>query len=128
MNEVRDGTRKQMYTVCECTRNNVCLFIKILLNMIDFGMNPQEALDQPRFRVQLTNNDTVVGNNILLEQGISEKEGDGLRGLGYNVKSGQTFENFGKGQIIHQQLSKESKQRVYWAGSDPRGDGMAVGF
>ena len=98
--------------------------------MINFNMDPQEALDQPRFKVELTNNDKVVGNKIFLEQGISEEVGDGLRGLGYNVECGKTFENFGRGQIIQQKLFtvEGERRRVYWAGSDPRGDGMAVGF
>lgn len=98
--------------------------------MIDFGMDPQAALDQPRFQVQLTNNDEVIGNQVLLEQGIPDEVGGDLRELGYNVLSGRTFEAFGRGQIIQQQIvSKDNEQRrVYWAGSDPRGDGMAISY
>ena len=98
--------------------------------MIDFSMDPQEALDQPRFKVELTNHDKVVGNKVLLEQGILDQVGEELKALGYDVQSGVTFEDFGRGQIIQQQIvsNDNNQRRVYWAGSDPRSDGIAIGY
>ncbi|XP_028406651.1 uncharacterized protein LOC114529104 [Dendronephthya gigantea] len=105
--------------------------VQILLNMIHYGMDPQEALDKPRFQVNVSNTDHTVGNTILLEQGISRHVAEDLRRMGYNVEHDTTFAMFGRGQIIQERMSKgkdEGKVRVYWAGSDPRADGMAMGF
>jgi gamma-glutamyltranspeptidase/glutathione hydrolase len=97
--------------------------------MINFGMDPQEALDKPRFKVAVSNTDHAVGKTIQLEQGITQDVAEGLRTMGYNVEHDSTFLNFGRGQIIQEKMSggKEGR-RVYWAGSDPRADGMAIGF
>jgi gamma-glutamyltranspeptidase/glutathione hydrolase len=97
--------------------------------MINFGMDPQEALDKPRFKVAVSNTDHAVGKTIQLEQGITQDVAEGLRTMGYNVEHNSTFLNFGWGQIIQEKMSggKEGR-RVYWAGSDPRADGMAIGF
>ena len=99
--------------------------------MINFGMDPQEALDKPRFKVVVSNTDHAVGNIVQLEEGITLDVAEGLRTMGYNVEHGSTFLNFGRGQIIQERMSRSKdggEVRVYWAGSDPRGDGMAVGF
>ena len=99
--------------------------------MINFGMDPQEALDKPRFRVVLSNTDKAVGNSIELERGISLDVAEGLRTIGYNVEHDCEFFNFGRGQIIQEKISRgkdRERLRVYWAGSDPRADGMSIGF
>ena len=91
--------------------------------MIDFGMDPQEALDQPRFRIETSNVDKVVGNKISLEAGLPQEIAHGLKELGYSVNTEVEFSQFGRGQII-----QKKTQCVYWAGSDARGDGIAIGF
>ena len=94
-------------------------------------MDPQQALDKPRFKVVVSNTDHTVGNTVQLEQGISQDVAKGLRTKGYNVEHDSTFLNFGRGQIIQEKMSRNKdgeKVRVYWAGSDPRADGMAIGF
>lgn len=42
--------------------------VQVLLNMIDFGMNPQEALDMPRFCIE----SGEAGGHVLIEDGISK--------------------------------------------------------
>ena len=105
--------------------------VQVLLNMINFGMDAQEALDKPRFKVVVSNRDHAVGNVVQLEKGISQDIAMDLRAKGYNVEHDSHFFNFGRGQIIQEKISKsknEGSVRVYWAGSDPRADGMAIGF
>jgi gamma-glutamyltranspeptidase/glutathione hydrolase len=99
--------------------------------MINFGMDVQEALDRPRFKVVLTNTDHAVGNIVQLEKGISQDIAEGLITKGYKVEHDSNFFNFGRGQIIQKKISRSKnggEMHVYWAGSDPRADGMAIGF
>ena len=94
-------------------------------------MDPQEALDKPRFNVVVKNTDVDVGNTIQLEKGITMDVAEGLRTMGYNVEHDSSFFNFGRGQIIQKKVSYSKdgkKMREYLAGSDPRADGMVVGF
>lgn len=96
--------------------------------MIDFGMDPQTALDLPRFCIG-TGHRSALGS-VSLEQGISESVIEDLEHLGHVINGpvcGYDRGLFGKGQII-QQRKDRSGQRVYWAGSDPRGDGSAFGY
>lgn len=99
--------------------------------MINFGMDPQEALDKPRFKVVVSNTDCAVGNTLQLERGMGRDVAEGLRTMGYNVEHDSSFENFGRGQIIQENSSWSkdgNKFRSYWAGSDGRADGLAIGF
>ena len=96
--------------------------------MIDFGMDPQMALDMPRFCVG-TGHRSALGS-VSLEQGIPEKVVEELEYLGHVINGplcGYERGLFGKGQVIHQRKD-ETGQSVLWAGSDPRSDGCAIGF
>jgi len=95
--------------------------VQVLLNMIDFGMDPQTALDAPRFCVE--------PGFIAFEDGISTEVLDSLRKLGFPVSSDAPFRGekrglFGKGQII----TRNPQTGVLCGGSDPRGDGHAIGY
>ncbi|MFC1942301.1 gamma-glutamyltransferase [Chloroflexota bacterium] len=92
--------------------------IQVLLNIIDFSMDMQTALDAPRFRY-------IQGNESAFEAGISP---DVLREL---VNRGHIIaelddpysQEFGGGQTIMIHPSN----RTLIAGSDPRKDGCAIG-
>ena len=105
--------------------------VQVLLNMLEFGMSPQQALDAPRFCIGPA--PTEVGE-IALEEGISESTRQTLQDMGHHhvhILTGHARALFGRGQIIAQSLrqaSDGSTRRVYTAGSDPRADGLAVGY
>jgi gamma-glutamyltranspeptidase/glutathione hydrolase len=89
---------------------------QMLVNMIDYGMNPQEALDAPRYELL----EPYEGKKTLsLEhnEGVQQQ----LRDLGHDVVPAAVG-GFGGGQIIVVQ------DGVSYAGSDPRKDGAAVGL
>ncbi|RMZ82275.1 hypothetical protein DV738_g1859, partial [Chaetothyriales sp. CBS 135597] len=62
--------------------------LQVLLNMEVFNMNPQEALDAPRFCIaaDAPSNDGFGGQKVFLEEGIDDKVVQGLRDLGHNVE------------------------------------------
>ncbi|KAJ6649887.1 Glutathione hydrolase-like YwrD proenzyme [Pseudolycoriella hygida] len=97
--------------------------LQVISNMIDFGMNPQEALDAPRVQID----GGKVTGRVLLEDGISEETAQILGQMGHKeptVERGWNRTDFGTGQII----VRNPKTGVLCAGSDPRNDGHAIGW
>ena len=86
---------------------------QMLLNILVFDMDLQDAIDAPRFRHQ-------SGYDVLIEGPISHEARRGLTALGHklSVAGGGSF---GGAQAIIR------LERGWAAGSDPRKDGMAVG-
>ncbi len=87
--------------------------VQVLMNLLVFGMNPQEALDQARFR-------HLSGSRVGLEWPIGESVRAGLRALGHDVGDLIASSAGGAQAII-------KLARGYAAASDPRKDGMAAG-
>ncbi len=90
--------------------------VQTVVRMNDYGMNPQAALDAPRFRVN-------AGHTIDLEASAPPALRAGLIALGHALESvPDSYMDFGAGQVI-------LKVDVgYIAASDPRRDGQAAGF
>jgi gamma-glutamyltranspeptidase/glutathione hydrolase len=87
--------------------------VQILLNLIHFGMTPQQAVDAPRFN-------HLRGNSVAIELGVSGAVRETLSGLGHDVLDpGRTF--FGGAQLIMRLPSG------WAAASDSRMDGLAAG-
>ncbi|XP_066477620.1 glutathione hydrolase-like YwrD proenzyme [Tiliqua scincoides] len=109
--------------------------VQVLLNMLEFGMNPQEALDAARFNVEY--NKKVDEWYIYLEDGIPQYVAEELRAKGHAFVlpvTGHKRSMFGRGQIItkgdwwRHWGKLRSSNNVFWAGSDPRADGCALGY
>lgn len=110
--------------------------VQVLLNMVEFGMNPQQALDAPRVYVHYDQRSDEWTVN--LEEGIDQTVAEELRRRGHNVNwpiTGHKRAKFGRGQIITvgnwwdpSVNQKDRPIRVLWAGSDPRADGCAQGY
>src|SRR5215213_2777443 len=91
--------------------------VQMLVNMLDFGMNPQEALDAPRF--ELT--DPYSGSPaVALEHDAATIAG--LSALGHQAASGGRG-GFGGGQAI-----VVDENGVRHGGSDKRKDGCVVAY
>lgn len=101
--------------------------VEVLMNMIDFGMNNQEAGDAPRIDHQGSSEPTGKASEgvgtIYLESGFSFETIRALLDMGYKVAAG-TPGNFGGYQCIQ----FDAKHHVYFGASDPRKDGMAAGY
>lgn len=109
--------------------------VQALLNMLEFRMNPQQALDAPRVYVHYDHKSEQWTVN--LEEGIDEAVAEELRRRGHHVIHPVTDHlrsQFGRGQIIsvgdwwRADHEKDPPIRVLWAGSDPRADGCAQGY
>ena len=86
--------------------------VQVLLNMLHFGMDPQEALDAPRFR-------HIEGLRLAVED-LPTHVAAGLERRGHEIVSPEGFA-FGGAQAIVR------LGRGWAAASDPRKDGMAGG-
>lgn len=93
--------------------------VQMLINMLDFGMNPQEALDAPRFELL----DPYHGPSaVALENGFDPTVATTLAHMGHKLGQVRPF-GFGGGQIII-----VDEQGVRHGGSDPRKDGCVVAY
>ncbi|MCP4428918.1 MAG: gamma-glutamyltransferase [Chloroflexi bacterium] len=90
--------------------------VQMMVNTIDYGLNPQESLDATRWF-------WWEEREIKLEPAIAPEIVAGLLERGHNVDVDSDVDVFGNGQIIWQLDSG-----AYAAGSDGRADGGALGF
>ncbi len=87
---------------------------QLLSNLLDFGMDPQEAVDHPRHRHE---------NDVLLIEGrVPGTEIARLRGLGHRVEVGEDYMIPTGGA----QLIRILENGVRACASDPRKDGCAL--
>jgi gamma-glutamyltranspeptidase/glutathione hydrolase len=92
--------------------------VQFLVNVIDFAMNLQEALDSPRVR-------HLQGMRVYLEEGIPGKTRSALKAMGHEVEEGEPQVNqVGGGQAIY----RDPETGVLLGASDRRKDGCAIGF
>lgn len=98
--------------------------VQLMVNMIDHHMDPQTALDVPRFCIMDGTANGVVG----FEEGYSEETLQRLKQMGHNAHHTvlTKFERslFGNGQII----TRDNKSGVLCGGSDLRADGLAIAW
>ena len=92
--------------------------VQFLVNLIDFKMNLQEAVDVPRAR-------HLQGLEIYLEDGIPEEVANALHEKGHRVIQGDpTTNQVGGGQAIY----LDHTENVLLGASDRRKDGCALGY
>jgi gamma-glutamyltranspeptidase/glutathione hydrolase len=93
---------------------------QVMLALVDDGLDPQAALDRPRYCIEP---DDRAGQ-VLLEEGIAPQVLAELQALGHPVEavSGMGRSLFGRGQIIR----RDPQSGVLCGGSDPRADGCAM--
>ncbi|RDV05689.1 gamma-glutamyltransferase [Undibacter mobilis] len=87
---------------------------QIVLNMLDYGMDVQEAIDCPRFMFE--------DGQVLIEHGAPQKTIDGLKARGHLVADATL--PWGGAQTVQ----IDWQRGVLIAGSEPRKDGLALGY
>ncbi len=84
------------------------------MNLADYGMNPQAALDAPRWRF-------ICDSTVKIESTSSPRIISKLQEREHNVIV-SSQESFGKGQIIARH------EQTLIAASEPRADGLAIAW
>jgi gamma-glutamyltranspeptidase/glutathione hydrolase len=101
--------------------------VQVLVDMIDFGMDPQEAGDAPRWRHDGSSEPTGApakgAGTVYLESGFGDDVIAALRAKGHRVERG----NRG-GYGGYQAIRIDPDRGVLLGGSDPRKDGAAAGY
>ncbi len=99
---------------------------QIIVNMVDFGMNLQEAGDAARINhtgsSQPTGTTMTDGGVVHLESTFSKETRDGLESLGHTL--GTSDGSFGG----YQAIMWDEEQGVYYGASEVRKDGQAAGY
>ena len=90
--------------------------LQVLLNTIDFGMNPQEALDAPRFQ-------WVGGKKVQLERAVPTDIALKLAAMGHEVEIMNDTYSMGRGEIIWRW-----DDEVLVGASEPRCDGHVASW
>ena len=89
--------------------------LQMIVNSVDYGMNPQAALDAPRWQ-------WLEGRKVELEAQVQSWIADGLRERGHAIGIQPEAGSFGRGQIIW----RDGDALI--AGSESRADGQALVF
>jgi len=99
--------------------------VQILVNMIDFGMNPQEAGDFMRFHhfggSEPTGYPAQGPGLVQIESGISPAVRAELTKRGHMLTTGGSFGGC-------QAILKDKRNGTYWGATEMRKDGVAIGY
>ncbi len=85
--------------------------VQMVMNLVDFGLNPQAALDAPRWQ-------WLGEMKVGIEQGASRDLAFALARRGHQVEIAHDLTDFGRGQII----VRDPVTGVLCGGTEPRAD------
>jgi gamma-glutamyltranspeptidase/glutathione hydrolase len=90
--------------------------VQMVMNTVDFGLNPQASLDAPRWEWE-------TANRVNLERSMPEHLYHSLASLGHDVTWSNNRIAFGRGQIIWRDAAG-----VLCGGTEPRTDGSIAAW
>ena len=94
--------------------------VQTLVNVLDLGMNPQQAVDAPRFRVVMTTDE------VQLDPGIPEQVAFDLAARGHRLGNPTAFK--GAAQMVRVHRGEAGIGPCLETGSDHRLDAVALGW
>lgn len=90
--------------------------VQVLMNMLDFHLNPQAALDAPRWQ-------WLGGRKLEMEPGIPENVVAELRSRGHEITVKSDIQSYGRGQIIWRKADG-----TLIGATEPRADGCVAAW
>lgn len=90
--------------------------VQVVMNLVDFHMNPQQALDAPRWQ-------WVGGRDIQVERAFPYGATEALAARGHNIRVMPSDLAFGRGQVI-----LRDEHGVLVGATEPRADGMVAAW
>jgi gamma-glutamyltranspeptidase/glutathione hydrolase len=96
--------------------------LALLTRMIDYGMDPQRAIDEPRFVWGRTWGEATT--ELKLENRISEETAQALAAAGHDVRRVAAYD----GIVGHAHAIAIDEHGFRIGGTDPRCDGAAIGW
>lgn len=90
--------------------------LQVVTNVIDFHMNPQEALDAPRWQ-------WTGGLHFDMEPGMPLQVVEQLQNMGHDIRVLEDMSQFGRGEIIWR-----NEEGVLAGATEPRADGVAAAW
>lgn len=90
--------------------------LQVVTNAIDFHMNPQEALDAPRWQ-------WTGGLHFDMEPGIPFQVVEQLQAMGHDIRVLEDMSQFGRGEIIWR-----NEEGVLVGATEPRADGAVAAW
>ena len=98
--------------------------VQLLCNIVDFGMNPQEAQDAPRWRGNSTYQ-APSPDPLLMEGRFPDSVMAALTARGHAVEVGEDYaDEMGHASVIQ----IDQTEGVFLGAYDPRSDGAAIGW
>jgi gamma-glutamyltranspeptidase / glutathione hydrolase len=103
--------------------------LQVFLNLIEFGLDPQEAVEAPRF---YSYNFPNSGFPSAYNPGLMRAEGriaadvlEALRQRGHKVEA---YPDWWEGSCLYGVITRDPRTGVLQGGADPRGEAYAVGY
>ena len=90
--------------------------VQVVMNTVDLGLNPQAALDSPRWQWK-------KGKTVEIEHSFNKYIAGCLKEAGHDIQYNVDSSGFGRGQIIWR-----TESGVLIGGSEPRTDGVAASW
>ena len=90
--------------------------VQVLMNLIDFGLNPQEALDAPRWQ-------WLRGKEVELEPSFPQETAEKLKARGHEIRYAADSLSFGRGELI-----LRGTDGVLCGASEPRAGGSVAAW
>lgn len=90
--------------------------LQVVMDTVDFLMNPQNALDAPRWQ-------WIEGKKVQLEDGVPAEIAEELRRRGHEITVMSDYTSFGRGQIIWR-----DENGILAGATEPRTDGTVAAW
>lgn len=90
--------------------------LQVVMDTVDFLMNPQNALDAPRWQ-------WIEGKKVQLEDGVPTEIAEELRRRGHDITVMSDYTSFGRGQIIWR-----DENGILVGATEPRTDGTVAAW